>query len=116
MMEQPKDYMETNVLIALAEIDGAIDSSMTIPLNEPNHYVHTEFGQPLDDLRYKRDYYYGEILAIADKSVKCVGFSHWYFIPGGNAKDKQAVWRWESAYTVREKFRVGRKGILKKFE
>lgn len=112
-MKQPSDYVEKGIIVALVLHDG-IDNSMTIPTNDPAYYVSADLGISLKDLKYKRDYYYGGILAIADKLIKCVGFSHWYFISGGSAKDKSPVWRWEYSYTIREKFRVGRKGILKK--
>jgi len=59
-------------------------------------------------LQYGSAFCYGDILAIADRHEHCTGLSHWHSVSGSN--EMRPVWRWESTYTILERYRVGRKG------
>ena len=104
MPELPRDY-DTPVVIVL---DG---ERVAIQYMEGRV---TSIADVADLLRYQADYCYGDILAEATLHCRCVGFSHWFYIPGGSSCDRSPVFRWEETYTVGRRFRVGRKGILKR--
>ena len=94
--EAPKDSSR-RVVVLLAE-DGEI--------------VEDFNWLDLAELRYKVDYWMGDILAEAIRTSKAVRFSHWYSIPGGRVEDVEPVWCWEYSYKIERRFKVGRLGKL----
>ena len=92
----------------------------------PNPYTIREFGilrsdetaavifrhNCLEDLQYRRDYAYGEILAEFDATYTATRFSHWERPSGAHNTPAWAVWHWEPEYKITRSWRVGRNGQL----
>ena len=101
--ETPPDFSYQSVVM-LRDDDGTVGVDYNTPTVKDFLATH----------HYKRDFCYGDILAIAEVQQHCIGFSHWS-TPSGAPDSSWAnpVWKWEKDYIIIQRFRVGQKGILK---
>jgi len=87
----------------------------TVVFLDENQDIVIDYNSDLDNFlefaRYKKDYQYGDLIALAIRTDEAVGFSHWHIPSGGDPdRDKEPVYVWKSKYKIKKKWRVGRGG------